>query len=365
MTQTVLVADDSKTIRTIIEMALKASPYEVIQAENARGVMEVLRRQRPDLIVLDYHMPDASGYDVCRAIKNNAAVRHIPIVMLGGSFKNFDEDRARRSGADAILMKPFKTDQLYGALEQVTGGGAHTASTANAGQPAVAASAPASEPPPRPSGTQRININQVHDDGPSPLRPPTPAASVGGDTSGAGASRPPFGQPSPLGGGSPLGSVTPPPRPFGQPAQPAQPAAPALPRTPTPTPSTPAIGGSQPRIMRNSGSQPNIPTPDINASSRPTPGASSSGAIKPPGPVAAGVSREELEEIVREEVKNAVKAELPNLLKGVVGELFQQKLMPRLTQHAEQQINTTINDQLNSYIQQQVRAELESLLGDD
>ena len=115
MSQTVLVADDSQTIRQIVGMALKASSYQILEASSARATMDALQR-RPDIILLDYYMPDGSGYELCRAIKNNDATRHIHVVMLGGTYKNFDENMARQAGADAVIWKPFKTDQLISAL---------------------------------------------------------------------------------------------------------------------------------------------------------------------------------------------------------------------------------------------------------
>ena len=123
MSQTVLVADDSKTIRQIVEMALKASSWEVVGVGSAQDAMQAAR-QNPSVILLDYYMPDGSGYDVCRQLKAEAATRAIPVVMLGGTYKSFDEGLARQSGADAVLMKPFKTDALLSAMEEAKLNGA-------------------------------------------------------------------------------------------------------------------------------------------------------------------------------------------------------------------------------------------------
>lgn len=116
MSQTVLVADDSQTIRQVVQMALKASRFEVKGVASAREAVEAAQQQ-PAVILLDYYMPDGSGYDVCRALKNNQATRAIPIIMLGGTYQAFDADRARECGAVDVVMKPFNTDSLIAAIE--------------------------------------------------------------------------------------------------------------------------------------------------------------------------------------------------------------------------------------------------------
>ena len=201
MGQTVLVADDSQTIRKIVEMALKASTYQVVGVGSAQDAMEAASHA-PSVILLDYYMPDGSGYDVCRALKGNAGTSGIPVIMLGGTYQSFDEDLARQSGADGIVMKPFKTDTLIDAIEAVQSG-------AGAAPVAPEAAAP---PPPQPE----------------PAAPPP--------------------QPEPV-------MMEPEPEPVAPPPQP-EPEPP--PRTPTPAPT----GGSQPSVDVNASSRtPSSPPP--------------------------------------------------------------------------------------------------------
>lgn len=176
MSQTVLVADDSKTIRQIVGMALKASPYRLVEASSARATLDALQ-QRPDVILLDYHMPDGSGYDVCRAIKGNAATRNIPIVMLGGTFKNFDEARARQSGADQVVWKPFQTDQLIEAIQQAISGASAGAPSGRFPAPTPAASIPA-PPPPNPFGAPAASSLPRPNQNQAPLPTPTPTSNA-------------------------------------------------------------------------------------------------------------------------------------------------------------------------------------------
>ena len=168
MAHTILVADDSTTIRKIVEMALKASPYQIVEASSARSTMDALGGN-PDVVLLDYFMPDGSGYEVCRAIKNNAATRHIPVVMMGGSYKNFDENQARQSGANGVVAKPFKVDELLSALSQALSEQDSSASSPQA----RGSSSPA--PPPNPFGGGSASRGGLSSPGslssPPPLRP--------------------------------------------------------------------------------------------------------------------------------------------------------------------------------------------------
>lgn len=182
MSQTVLVADDSRTIRKVVEMALKAQPFEVIGVGSAREAMEAAER-RPSIIILDYYMPDGSGYDVCRALKANQSTSNIPVLMLGGTYKDFDPALARDSGATGVLMKPFKTDDLLSAI---------TAAISSAPRSAAAPRPPTSPaaPPPRPPVTP-ASLSQP------PRNVPTPAPRSAVDVSASSQPRIPMSSSQP------------------------------------------------------------------------------------------------------------------------------------------------------------------------
>lgn len=298
MNETVLVADDSKTIRQIVEMALKASTWQVVGVDNAQDAMQAAR-QSPSVILLDYYMPDGSGYDVCRALKSDSQTNSIPIVMLGGSYKNFDEALARQAGADEVLMKPFKTDALIGVLETAQQNGAAAAPSA-----------------------------------PEPSEPSEPVYEA------------PSPEPEPV-----YEAPTPEPEPVATP-------------TPTPTPNRQEDATPMP----SASSQPRIPSKPARSASKPdittgsTPGAQTQSPASGSSSAASGVSRAEIEALVKEEVKSAVRAELPALLRNVMGEIFQQKVLPKLMEHAEARIKAVVNENLTGQIQKQVRVELERLL---
>lgn len=405
MSPTVLVADDSQTIRQVVQMALKGSEFDVEGAESAREAVEAAQKG-PEVILLDYYMPDGSGYDVCQSLKQNQATRHIPVVMLGGTYKEFDPALARQSGADGVVMKPFKTDELIDAVESaVEGGSAQPAQPQAAQQPSQptpppnqpqAPQQPSQTPPPnqpqppqqpqkaaapqqaqrqqKPTGPQNQPTNQPRRQnqptGPQrqaqPQRQQKPTGQHSQPQPGQGSGSHP-NEPLPSGGSSPGGqspSQTPVPE-----SQPRIPAGGQQSQSSSPSPSGPqqAVGsqpGSRPRTPTG-GSKPGISTPDSSGDRQrkptPPPG-SGSGASAMPG---SSMDRDEIENFITQQVKETVRAELPGLLRNVMGEIFQEKVLPKLLQHTDAKISSALDDKVEEKITRQVRLELERLLAEE
>ena len=110
MARTILIADDSPTIRKIVELAFSDTDIRVESAQGGGEALQRLADVRPDLVLADVVMPDPSGYELCRTIK--ASERPVPVVLLAGTFEPFDAERARECGADGHLVKPFESDAL-------------------------------------------------------------------------------------------------------------------------------------------------------------------------------------------------------------------------------------------------------------
>lgn len=108
----VLVVDDSKTIRTLCEWIFKGLEDRLITAENAGAARELVEKESPDVIVVDYTLPDADSYEFVASLKDRARV-----VMMGGTYAAFDPDKAKAMGAAAVITKPFKTEDFFNALE--------------------------------------------------------------------------------------------------------------------------------------------------------------------------------------------------------------------------------------------------------
>jgi CheY-like chemotaxis protein len=113
----ILLADDSLTIQKVVELTFSDSEYDLACVPNGQRALDKVAEQAPDLILADVVMPEKNGYEVCEAIKANPATSRIPVVLLSGTFEPFDRDRAERLGCDAIVSKPFDSQQLLRQVE--------------------------------------------------------------------------------------------------------------------------------------------------------------------------------------------------------------------------------------------------------
>ncbi|MCA1591583.1 MAG: response regulator [Acidobacteria bacterium] len=105
-----LLADDSTTIQKVVSLTFSDEGMEVIAVGDGDQAMRQLEDGTiPDIVLADVLMPGLSGYEVCRRIKSDSRFRHIPVVLLVGTFESLDEAEARRAGADEILTKPFQS----------------------------------------------------------------------------------------------------------------------------------------------------------------------------------------------------------------------------------------------------------------
>ena len=104
-----LLADDSLAIRKVIELTFEDEGMQVLSVGDGRQAVERLEEVRPDIVLADVFMPEPNGYEVCERIKRDERFRHIPVMLLVGSFEPFDEAEARRVGADDYLTKPFQS----------------------------------------------------------------------------------------------------------------------------------------------------------------------------------------------------------------------------------------------------------------
>ncbi|HEY1434900.1 MAG TPA: response regulator, partial [Thermoanaerobaculia bacterium] len=94
------------------------SEYDLVCVSNGQRALDrILGGETPDLILADVVMPEKNGYEVCEAIKANPVTARIPVLLLSGTFEPFDRDRAERLGCDAIVSKPFDSQQLLRQVE--------------------------------------------------------------------------------------------------------------------------------------------------------------------------------------------------------------------------------------------------------
>ncbi len=112
MGRRVVLADDSETIRKVVELVLEPEGYSVTTYRDGEAAMQAISAQPPDLVLADVDLPLLSGVFLCRSIKDNAETAAMPVILLVGAFQSFDEDSARLSGADDLIIKPFESKEL-------------------------------------------------------------------------------------------------------------------------------------------------------------------------------------------------------------------------------------------------------------
>jgi CheY-like chemotaxis protein len=104
-----LLADDSITIQKVVDLTFADEGVTVLTVNNGREAIEKLNEFTPDIVLADVFMPQMGGYELCEHIKQNEQLKHIPVILLVGSFEPFDEAEARRVGANDTLTKPFQS----------------------------------------------------------------------------------------------------------------------------------------------------------------------------------------------------------------------------------------------------------------
>jgi CheY-like chemotaxis protein len=238
MPKNLLLADDSITIQKVVGITFANEDFKLTSVDNGEDAIAKARELKPDVILADVVMPRKNGYEVCEAVKGDPSTRHIPVLLLAGTFEAFDEARARHARADGHIAKPFESGALINKVKDLVG------EKAGAAIPTAAAARPA--PPPQASASAGAATRP----GPAPIGPARPGV-------------PPGAMPRPA---MPPGARAPGP---GMPPPGSRPAAAMQPGVRPPGPGMPPPGARPPG--------PGLP-----------PGAPRSGAPFPPGPRPAG-----------------------------------------------------------------------------
>ena len=111
--KTIMVVDDSPTVRKLVAITMERQGYRVVQAGDGYDAVEMIRREgSPDMVLLDITMPGLDGYQLCKLIRQHPETKHIPVVMLSGKDGFFDKVRGRIAGSSFYITKPFKPEQL-------------------------------------------------------------------------------------------------------------------------------------------------------------------------------------------------------------------------------------------------------------
>jgi DNA-binding response OmpR family regulator len=119
MAARILIAEDEPNIVTSLQFLLQKNEYEVRVARDGEEALQLVESFMPDLVLLDVMMPVRNGFDVCRKIRENPALRRIRIVMLTARGRDAERDEGLALGADAYMTKPFSTKELVAMVRQL------------------------------------------------------------------------------------------------------------------------------------------------------------------------------------------------------------------------------------------------------
>lgn len=117
--KTILVADDESHILNVVSLKLRNAGFNVVTARDGQEALELAQAERPDLLITDYHMPQLSGIELCRRLKQEAATSRIPAIMLTARGYNLEPGDTEQSGILRMLSKPFSPRQLLTTVTEV------------------------------------------------------------------------------------------------------------------------------------------------------------------------------------------------------------------------------------------------------
>lgn len=119
MAKTLLLADDSVTIQRVVELTFAHEDVRVVSVNDGQQAVEWIDTEHPDIVVADVGVPEVDGYAIVSHVKKSKALRHIPVLLLAGAFAPVDERKARATGCDGVLVKPFEPQQLVARVKEL------------------------------------------------------------------------------------------------------------------------------------------------------------------------------------------------------------------------------------------------------
>ncbi|MBN2407659.1 MAG: response regulator transcription factor [Elusimicrobia bacterium] len=114
-----MIIDDDREHLKLARIILDSAGYSVIEAENGETAIRYATEKKPDLVILDWILPDIPGIEVCKILRSDIRTRYIPIIMLTAKTKIDDEVKGLEIGADEYLKKPCRKDELLAYVKAV------------------------------------------------------------------------------------------------------------------------------------------------------------------------------------------------------------------------------------------------------
>ncbi len=119
MTKTIMVVDDSSSIRQMMAFTLENAGYDVVEAKNGKDALDKLSGLQVNMIITDLNMPNVNGLDLIRSVRSTSGHKYIPIVVLTTESHASKKRESKEAGATGWITKPFKPEQLIGVIKRV------------------------------------------------------------------------------------------------------------------------------------------------------------------------------------------------------------------------------------------------------
>ena len=119
MAKTIMVVDDSASLRTVVGIALKGAGYDVLEGSDGRDALAKLTGQKVHLIITDLNMPNMDGIGLVKAVKQHPNYKFTPIIMLTTENQQEKMMEGKAAGAKAWIVKPFKPPELLDAVSRL------------------------------------------------------------------------------------------------------------------------------------------------------------------------------------------------------------------------------------------------------
>jgi two-component system chemotaxis response regulator CheY len=119
MSKTIMVIDDSSTLRQVVSATLKKAGYEPLEAADGQEALDLLNGRKVNLIICDVNMPKMDGITFVKEIKQRQEYRFTPVLMLTTESQEARKQEGKAAGAKAWIVKPFRPEQLISAVEKL------------------------------------------------------------------------------------------------------------------------------------------------------------------------------------------------------------------------------------------------------
>jgi two-component system, chemotaxis family, response regulator PixH len=116
----ILVVEDTPSEMQLMTLYLKDNGYQVISADNAKDGLELVTKEKPDVVITDVVMEGMNGFEFCRVLKKNPETEQIPVIACTSRSQNLDKIWGKKQGVDVYVTKPYSQEDIIDAVKSVS-----------------------------------------------------------------------------------------------------------------------------------------------------------------------------------------------------------------------------------------------------